>query len=174
MSIWDVFAGLVVSVECFLPLFGALLCVNYMAERDRDGDVTYFQFVMLLLCAMCFAALASRAEFKLLKNVLCIVAFAVFSILGLITLVRLGMSMYSKAHKGRGIPLFVALLAAAYILFQVFFPSRGEEGIDSAPQFPDPEDYISASVTDDYHDGFVDGFGDGYSAAYKELTGEYP
>lgn len=168
------FTGLVVSAECFLPLFGALLCVNYMAERDRDGDVSYFQFVMLLLCAMCFAVLASRAEFKLLKNVLCIIAFAVFSILGLITLVRLGTSMYSKAHKGEKVPLFVALLAAAYILLHVFLPSRDEESVDSAPQFPDPEEYISASVTDDYHDGFIDGFGDGYSAAYKELTGEYP
>ncbi len=174
MSIWDVFSGLYVSAWCFLPLYGALLSVNYMAERDKDRDITYFQYVMLLLCTVSFTVLASRADFKLLKNVLCIVAFAVFSVLWLITLVRLGMSMYSKAHKGRGVSLGVAALAAAYILLLVFSSDSGDSAKVVEPEYPDPEDYISENATDDYHDGFIDGFGDGYSAAYKELTGDYP
>ena len=174
MSLLDIVAGLFTALECFLPLYAILLSWHYMVERDKAGDITYTRFVMLLLCTFGFAVMGAWVDFGVLFNILRIVSFAIFSVLGLVTLVKLGLNMYQKENKHQG-SVVVAVLIALYVCAVVFVP-RGEreKEIQKEAEFPDPDYYISGNVTDDYHDGFVDGFADGYAAAFKELTGENP
>ena len=137
MKFTDIFVGLFLAFDCFLPLYAILLSVNYMGSRDRDGDLSYSRFVGLLICTIGFAVLAPK-NFAALSGVVSIASFAVFSILGLVTLVFLGLDMYRKANGGKNKgSLVIAVVIAVYVILVVFEPLDPER---SRPEsdFPDP------------------------------------
>lgn len=111
---------------------------------------------MLLLCSVGFAVVAGRIDFSLLSNVLSAVSFVLFSVLGLITLIRIGLDMYKKANNGKSNgSAWIAVIVAVYVVLIVFQPFSREQA-----------DVQEAGIV--YTDGYEDGLGDGYDTGYDD------
>lgn len=118
----EVATGVLTAFQCFIRLCGAVFGVHYIAERGKKNDISYFQFVMLLLIIGLLAFSAGDIKLNVLSTIISKISFAVSAILFLYTLVHIGIKTYQDYGGNIGKwTIGIAIFISIFVLAQIFF-----------------------------------------------------